>query len=43
MNDAIKILPDIDKVLTTEELIDMASAARTVESSKELGVSAPVD
>ena len=43
MNDAVKILLDIDKALTTDQLVDMASAARTVESSKEPGATAPVD
>ncbi len=35
VGDAVKILLDIDKVLTTDELIDVASAANTVETSKD--------
>ena len=32
VNDAVKILLDIDKVLTTDELLDVASVASMVES-----------
>ncbi len=43
VGDAVKILLHIDKVLTTDELIDIASTAKAAESSSELGVTASVD
>ncbi len=41
VGDAVKILLDIDKVLPTDELIDVASAAADDESPMEHGTAAP--
>ncbi|MEE9293556.1 MAG: hypothetical protein V3W34_01130, partial [Phycisphaerae bacterium] len=43
VGDAVKILLDIDKVLTTDELIDIASAAKRSESSTDLCATSPAD
>lgn len=43
VGEAVKILLDIDKVLATDELIDIASAAHAVESSTESGATPPID
>ncbi len=43
VGDAVKILLDIDKVLTADELTDIASAAKRIEYSSEPGVTASVD
>ncbi len=43
VGDAVKILLDIDKVLTTDELVDIASAANTTDPSTEPSVTAAFD
>ena len=43
VGDDVKILLNIDKVLTTDELIDIASAAKASESSTEPCATASVD